>query len=367
MLNIDNLKAINEELGYDGANVRINLLGQIISKFCQRQPFKFKGFRNQENGKGDEFGIIIHCSRKLEFAERQMKLLMKQIKMQFETMTVSIGIAKLLIDDTFKDWKKRALENVAKVKENGGNDIYSDINVDLNNSNNKKIENDNNVTKTSNNKKDNWIELGDLKEFETRLKKIVIDEDCNWIMALLDGDNMGDYKDTHGVDATQKEIDKIGNEIIRLVLIFGKDIINGYKLSGGDEFGLIIKNNNNTLPGKDIIRVLIENVESNCCVTISVGFSYLDVENEEMVDEWHERTNKYLTQAKKNGKNQMYFGLDLKKIEINRADSLAAVVDDNKEDDFILKQSLQLLQKKVEYSVKYPCTKNSMFALWSVF
>ena len=74
----------------------------------------------------------------------------------------------------------------------------------------------------------------------------------------------------------------------------------------------------------------------------------LDFENDEMTDEWQSRCNEYLTIAKKNGKNRMYFGQDLKKLELNKVKTLNKIdiIEDNKEDDLITLKSLQSLQVK---------------------
>lgn len=342
MLDIDNLKHLNDTLGYSGTNARIKFVGQIIKDFCDSNPLKFQGFRNNDGsfgGKGDLFAILIYCKRNLQFAERHMKSLIKQIN-NISNTQVSVGIAKMNKNknknnktavESFEQWKHRAFNNILKVKNNinSENHIYSDINEILEDAHDSKDDSkdNNNSNSDTNDKKNNTIKvigsLGDKQSFDEKMKEMVMNEDNKWILGIIDADNMGDFKDEKGKVFANNEIIKIGNEILKMSNILGKEYCLGYKLSGGDEFGIIIhESDNSILPGKDIIQTLIDNVSFNSQVTISVGFSKLDIDNEEMTHEWYQRTNEYLSQAKKNGKNQCYFGQDMSVFGMTRTKSM---------------------------------------------
>ena len=179
MLNINNLKQLNKDLGYESTNMKIKFLGTIIYDFCERNPFRFRGFRYNKDGKGDIFAILIYCKKQLSFAETQIKLLNKKINNELGGITVSIGIAKMIKTDTFKKWIKRCLNNItnAKLIKNSNNEyIYSDININLNNNNINIIhKNDNSaasITDITNKEKE--ILLGDKKDIKKYLKDIVI-------------------------------------------------------------------------------------------------------------------------------------------------------------------------------------------------
>ena len=133
MLDIDGLKDINEKLGYQGANDKIDQIGTVIKKFCDNDSRKLKGFKCNDAivGKGDLFAILMYCHPKLIKSEKYITKLMKRIK-SLTHETVSVGIAKMLEWETFDEWKLRALNNINKVKDTSskGNDaFYSDINI----------------------------------------------------------------------------------------------------------------------------------------------------------------------------------------------------------------------------------------------
>ena len=124
----------------------------------------------------------------------------------------------------------------------------------------------------------------------------------------------------------------------------------GFKLGSGDEWGMLINSKIQLLPINEIINTLIENIQFNTNVTISIGFTNYDADSEESFNEWHIRANKYLKNSKENGKNRACWGQDIKKL-IKRAQSKAdglltstMMIEDNKEDDLITLQSLQNIQ-----------------------
>ena len=348
---IDNLRELNDDLGYSGANHKIEDIGKIIKKFVSQKPFELKAFRNKINGKGDSFAILIYCSKKIEFCKRFMSRLRKQIY-QLSNAKVSIGMTNInKFDKNYTTWINRANDALSNVKQKGGNDVLFnqvDFNLKpLTQKEEQEEEDKEKKTKNGNRSEKKELELGRKEDFDAKMNEIASNDDNNWVISLLDCDNLGDLKELKGNEAAANEIENVKNEIITLCDIMGNNCL-GYHV-GGDEFGLIMFDNNekNDFRAKDMIKALIDNVRDSCKVTISAGFSRLDVEECEMRDAWYDRTNDYLKQAKSNGKNQAYWGQDLKKLEIIRSQSTLNV--DNKEDDLILTNSLaQIKRKKVD-------------------
>ena len=73
VLDLDGLKSMNEELGYEKADFKIQSVGRLIKQFCDEKPSKTKGFRNTTGGKGDSFAILIRYAKKIENIERRIK------------------------------------------------------------------------------------------------------------------------------------------------------------------------------------------------------------------------------------------------------------------------------------------------------
>ena len=68
------------------------------------------------------------------------------------------------------------------------------------------------------------------------------------------------------------------------------------------------RNDDVIIPGHDVLETLLFGIRDNCNVTVSIGYSKLIDDDLLMSDDWFERINDYLKQAKVNGKNQIYFG-----------------------------------------------------------
>ena len=351
-LDIDDLREINDNIGYSGANHKIEEIGKIISKFVSQKPFEMKAFRNVTNGKGDLFAILLYCSKKIEFSERYMNVLKTKI-FNYSNQTVSIGMATVNKYDTFHDWMDRATNCLKKVTSNGGNGVLFDntpFETEIKKKNtgdetNDKKEDEKTVDekKTDGDKDGTSVELADKDAFDKKMSEIASKDNDNWIIALLDCDDMGDYGELKGRSEASKQLLAVENEIMQICDIMGSNNCLGYKCGVGDEFGLIIFDGNgkneNVILGRDIIQTLIDNVRYNCKVTISVGFSRLLVDNGEMAMQWYDRTNHYLKLAKSNGKNQAYWGQDEKIVAISRQET--NLITDSKEDDLITAKSLQ--------------------------
>ena len=112
MIDIDGLKDINDKLGYSGANEKIEQIGTIICKFCNKNKVKLKGYKCNDvvSGKGDLFGVLIKCEIRMDNSI---------------DFTVSIGCSKLIEDDLGMpdDWYQRVNDNLKQAKKNGKNQI----------------------------------------------------------------------------------------------------------------------------------------------------------------------------------------------------------------------------------------------------
>ena len=305
LLDVDGLKAINEEKGYIGADLVIVSIATVIKNFTQDDPQRLKAYKIDKQGKGDLFGLLIRY-KETNFIKRNIDRLISTIYDNTSQVGVSVGITSIRNKDTtYDDCYEKALECLKIAKENGGQQYYWDIN-DI-----KKM-------------KDVEYEpypghavLGNKHEFQIKLRKVARQENENWILALIDGDNVGKLKAT--------DVEQAANAIEELYIKITRISINsdchcfGY-LFGGDEFAIIFWDplNNSKIEEDtqfeydveedikyaDILQGLIKSMESTTDITISVGFAR--VKSDELATEWIERANKNLSIAKQNGKNQSY-------------------------------------------------------------
>ena len=404
IIDINNLKQLNTESHQRHQGLTVKALDGIVYNFCQRQPFKFKGFRcvvniNDNATKKNVFGMLIYCRKNFDFAEKQTNILIQEIKDKMgdnNNVGISIGISKMSDGESFEEWKDRAIRSMKLTKSH--DECKTDHDASLANDDDDEV----GISVDMNSVLTNWQisrYLGDENDFESRIRKIEIDEDGDWFLAMLARDcGVNDHDYDHD---NEKIIREIRNEILKLIVFFKGDnkLIVGYELQlSGDgkgkdngKFALIIydttnnkdKNENKEtvdkniskqarkkciLSSKEIVSVLIENIERNCNVRVSVGFACLN--GKEKIGEWKERANLHLNQAKKNGKNSIYFGDDLKKFQIDEED-----VSSNNQDDLInLKtKSIQTLQAELFlyhnasfvffFFVTHPCTI-STFLFW---
>ena len=354
LCDIDNLKGINDKLGYNDADFVIETIGRIIKQFVDKKPSKTKGFRFDSNndiirGKGDLFGILIYAMKN-ENAERRLKLLMKQIN-NITNKTITIGVSTMQKNDNIKDWINRSLKCLEYIKTNsemGGNEMYCNYS-DKNET--KTDENESKNAATTGNKSLSTEMEGILKtkqEFLVKGNEIADLEDNNWTLGLLDCDNMKHFNSENTREAADAEIEKVGIELARLALILAETCF-VYKI-GGDEFAFLFynnnnnnknKNNNNSLDNIDIISTLLDNIRSKCKITASIGFSNYNDETEEDFTEWQKRCEAYLKVSKDTGKNKAFWG---QKLHGHNKESSLEKIEDIKEDDLILFKSLQNIE-----------------------
>ena len=369
MLNIDGLKKINDTKGYTAGDEAISNIGKDIKQFCNDSPNRLKGYKCEEGGKGDLFGVLVYCQKDYSFAQRNLNRLIKEIYKK-RNISVSIGTGLIIntLEDTHKDWRQRAMDNLSFAKTNGGKQLFglqdtidkqklkqakkqSAVSKDKEKNKNKTTNNNNNKSNTNNNSNSSseddsndseelvgdasWdkvskVKLPNKKHFDKKAKEIADSNDTRYVLALLDGDNIGKYKKEHGDVAAANQVRVIGKEISKLSRIFG-DLCFGYKW-GGDEYALLILNNNvkEWNLSEYIINTLMDNVRSECKVTISVGYTNLG--EDELYREWFERSNNYLKQAKKNGKNQAFWGQTKRQLNIWQSLRKLVIIDDEKVD-----------------------------------
>ena len=131
--------------------------------------------------------------------------------------------------------------------------------------------------------------LGTKKEFHVKMEEIANKDDGKLIVALMDIDDLGSYlfSNNNKHELAEKEVLKIEKEIIELFGILGNDNNNdggndkdkhffGYKLTSGDEFGLIIYDskdfNKCLIPGHDVLETLLLRIRDNCHVTVFIRY-----------------------------------------------------------------------------------------------
>ena len=161
------------------------------------------------------------------------------------------------------------------------------------------------------------------------------------------------FVDDFGVETSEDEasteVGKIREEISNLCdILDGKCF--GYQF-GADEFGMIIyddKNDMTRITSKEIVQVLIENVKSNCKLTISIGLTHYLADNEESYNDWFNRANRFLKRCKENGEGRVCWGQNIKelrqKANSKETESKLSEIDDNQEEDLLLMKSLEQIQ-----------------------
>lgn len=345
MLDVDGLASINEKLGYDGANHKITEIGRVIAAFCQKNPQKLKGYKCSEvvTGKGDLFGVLMKCNQgKLKHSELYIKKLMKKIT-TLTGETVSVGIAKMKEWETYNQWKLRAYKNIAKVKETGkgSDDYYSDIDVKFVKKAIAKQESKENINSSDEKTKEfekktikKKRRLGTKKEFEEKIQEIANKEDKDWVVAVMDIDDLGEFLFQHGNDRAlvKPEIVKLETAMVELfndIEYSTESHYFGYNLTNGDEYGIILYDSKDIskccVSAYDVLEGLRLRICDKCAFTVSIGYSRIIEDDLGMPDDLFERVNNHLKAAKKNGKNMVHFG--------QTKDLLSDIKDSDEDDD----------------------------------
>ena len=216
MADIDGLKQINEK-SYMSADIVITAVGHAIKNLCLQHNGRFEGFKDDSQGSGDLFGIIIYCERKSDYAIRNLEVLIKNIH-DAGNWGISIGLTYLQTNDNVENWRSRAMKNLKQAKQNGGKQCYwdqysnaIDLQIDIKNTESKIEE-----------------KLKGKKEFDIKLNEIASTNDTNWFLCICDGDNIGKLKN-ESKERASKAITDIGNEIYKMVTIYS-DSMYAYKV-----------------------------------------------------------------------------------------------------------------------------------------
>ena len=337
MLNIDKLKDWNDDYTHNMGNTKIKQCGTIIKDFCDQMPKRLKGFKHNKNemGKGDIFGILFNCESKnknrnrkrngnkdkteskdiYKFAKDKMSILINNIFEQSQ-VSVSVGMIPFEVNKikTIEDWKLACLHNIKIAKKNGGKQFYfskfSQINVENNNNDKNKEEEKSEETKNS-------YKLLDEAAFKFKIKEICNDEDIDWVMALIDCDNVSKLIKKYDNSFVDLQVGLVRKEIYKICDIYDSNIF-GYHLGNGDEFALLINDSFDEMEENwdfsfDIIQNLMDNIRDISLLTISVGLTRLQFD--ELANQWQERCDKYLQNAKWQGRDRCNRG-EIKKQKV---------------------------------------------------
>ena len=324
MIEIDQVDDIIDKLGQSLSKRKFLQVGTVVKNFCENDTSKLKGFKLNDNNSDDQlkplYSILMYCYPNLNKSEKYIIKLMKKIKQQ-TNLTVSIGIAKMNEWETFEEWKQRALRNIENAQINNVNDtFYSDVDIKLVNA--ASDESDINDEKQTQQPQSESRKLGRNKEFESKMQEIANNEDYNWMIAIVEIDDWdllptSQNNNNNNTNDTQTiAIDKLEKEIFHLFDIYGNENeakYFGYKLNQrSGQFGLILYDskdlNKCLIPAHEIIETLKEEISMKYQYTLSIGCSRLIEDDLGMSDDWYERINDNLKQAKQNGGNQVCFG-----------------------------------------------------------
>ena len=367
VLDVNNLANLNDKFTYSGADIKIGQIGIIVRKYCEENSYKMKGFKVNEKGKNDVFAVLIRYNRNIENSQRYVENLMDQIKL-LTYETVCVGMAKF---DRFENkvwqWKLRAFQCLELAKEEmriksgtgkaNNNNLYFDVNeVFVNNiyNNNNKSENEKEAEKTGS--KSIYSELGNQSDFFIKMKEIAHKEDDTWFACIMDLDDFGtlmwqndDIDEIEREKIAKESKKEVVNELLSLFKALGgfNKYYFGYKLTDGDEFGIIVcnrKNDNLIVNGHEILEILREKIEKNCKVTVSIGYAKINVEMEQTVKEWYKVLVKCLKQGKKSGKNLC--------VNEKKSAKLESMKDDNYNDNEYKSFALEMDEKIIQESLK---------------
>ena len=332
MLNIDDLKHWNDNFTHNMGDIKIAQCGSIIKDFCEQMPQRMKAFKHNKNkqGKGDIFAILFDCESKnknknqkrkgignreekkediYKFARDKMFVLIEDIFEQTQ-VKVSVGMIPFEINKikTMESWILACLNNIKIAKKNGGKQFYFSK---FDNNSVKKL-----VISKNDSKEDEKMEekeeckLGDQAAFKSKIQEICGEEDTDWVLALIDCDNVRKFIEKYDNSFTDLQVRIIKEEIIKICNIYDSNVF-GYHLGNGDEFALVINDSFDEIEENwdfsfDIIQTLMDNIREVSLLTISVGLTRL--ENEELAKQWQNRCDKYLQNAKDQGRDRINKG-----------------------------------------------------------
>eukprot|EP01083_Nonionella_stella_P297694 1010765_1 len=148
--------------------------------------------------------------------------------------------------------------------------------------------------------------------FETAAEEIANEGDIRWVLALIDVDKLKIINDTESHEAGDIIIQTIGRAI-HSQMQQNNERWRGYRSAPfGDEFYILIhcREGKKSYAERGISK-LISKIEHTTTTTISVGLSYLMIDDTK--DEWIERADKTMKYKKKKGGNGFSWDISKKK------------------------------------------------------
>ena len=307
-------------IGIDGSNsdndATIKYVEKKIFKFCQQDSERLIAFKD-DKGYRNQFAILIDCNGDAQFAQRNIGEIIDDISggsgsndnndsnenNSKKKCSISAGlcfVCKIDFNETYKECHGRGLHSLKIAQSKmGGNCLYWDKYDKL------FVKWYNNEIKNRENS-DCLLPLSGMTEYKIKLNELANSENREWILATMDGDNIGMIKQQQSSISAQLAIRILSFEICKLCQKYENDEkygIMGYQ-KGSDEFLLFIYCEDKEI-GTKIVDKLMKRVENNKVVpfTVSVGLTYLK-QNESGTD-WENRAQIGLKYAKQNGKNQI--------------------------------------------------------------
>ena len=372
IIDVDEFDNFDEKYGESLVKNKLNQIGTVIKQFCSNNPNKLKGFKCNDLIIDDDelildhhlFALLLYCYPQLNLSQKYILKLQKKIKEQTNE-TVSVGIAKMNEWETFDEWKKRAFKNLKHGKETAiltektNETCFSDIDVKYVNPNqcDEKDEKQQQKQQGAVVKK-----LGNKEEFDSKMQEIANNENYEWIGAVMEIDDFDSFafNNNDNKEIISKEIKKIEKEIFHLFDIFGngtnKNTLKyfGYKLNvSGSKYGLILHDSKDRnkcfVPAHSIIETLSSEIRVKCKFSVSIGSSRLSEDDLGMMDDWMERLNNNLKQAKKNGGNEICFaiGINISNVDNDNVDinsDQTNMLDNTRDDDAIEEKSLKMIE-----------------------
>ena len=376
IVGINDFDDLIKQLGNHVAN-KMKQVGIVVRKFCENDPRKLKGFRcsdlminNNNEYKSDLFALLVF-SNDLNIG-RYAQNLMAKITQQTD-LSASIGITRMNIKDkgekeeTFEEWKQRALENLKKAQ----NEVNGTVSIEAAVTQQKRATNryykdsvvEETDAKVSENENGNNMvsNLRSKDDFDAKMQEMGNLEQYDWLVAIIEIDDFESFvfANDNKTELISKEMIKIENEMYHLFDIYGNENelkYFGYTLTSNyhaskysGKFAMILwdseDRNKCFVPAYVIIETFKDEIGSKCPFTVSIGCSRLDDDDLGMPDDWQKRIENNLKQAQKNGGNQVCFGSgddhndEYGIVGIYRSNSLNI-----NQDDEITKKSLQMIE-----------------------
>ena len=107
IINIDDLKQLNDRIGYKHTDDKIQQTAKTIYEFCNQKPSRMISFKHNDNnrGKGNVFAILFNCQKKNKrnnksnsdvyiFAKSKMQLIIDDVNKSC-SVSISAGLVPI--------------------------------------------------------------------------------------------------------------------------------------------------------------------------------------------------------------------------------------------------------------------------------